>query len=113
MHWLPHNCQSPSKLVRKDIFEKKAYLIVKAEPNSILCVSTMTYKFVLGGGGGNHHKKNNFPTKCCYYLLRQKKLHTPHWFHFTDPQGEIRATEIPRNKRTSASSSHRSGPAAI
>lgn len=52
MHWLPHNCQSPSKLVRKDIFEKKAYLIVKAEPNSILCVSTMTYKFVLGGGGG-------------------------------------------------------------
>lgn len=37
----------------------------------------------------------------------------PQWFHFTDPQGEIRATEIPCNKRTSASSSHRSRPAQI
>lgn len=63
MHWLPHNCQSPSKLVRKDIFEKKAYLIVKAEPNSILCVSTMTYKFVLGGGGGEPPQKKQLSNK--------------------------------------------------
>lgn len=55
----------------------KSYLIVKAEPNSILCVSTMTYKFVLWGGG-NHHQKKQLSNKVLLLPCSDKRSCTHH-----------------------------------
>lgn len=49
----------------------QARLIVKAKPNNMLCISSMTYKFV-HWAGGTSSQKTNFPVKCCYYCAQSE-----------------------------------------
>lgn len=68
----------------------QARLIVTTQPNSIL-LSCHNDVHVC-----SPYKK--FPVKfpvAVTTVLRQKELHILHWFHFSDPQGKMRADRDP------------------